>query len=120
MMQLAEACPRYYRCAVNACTLDSGYGKTLESHPADVERCCTLSRARRQSFSAKHPELANGLRFHGLTGHEAAGVKRGMDMTADERAELSRRGQAARFSAFAPRGLVLTSQDRPGSHGSLR
>lgn len=103
MTQLSEACPRFQRCAVNACPLDAGYGRTLAPHPDDAERKCGLPRVRRQALAAEYPDLAANLRFGGLTGLEYTGLKRASTMTVEQKAALARKGHGSRFLAGARR-----------------
>lgn len=122
MKQLAEACPRFQRCAVNACPLDTGYGRTLEAHPDDAERKCGLPRVRRQALAAEYPELAAKLRFGGLTGLEYTGLKRASTMTAEQKAALAKKGAGSRFLAGARRKSDPSPgnrvQGRPGGGGA--
>lgn len=113
MKQLAEACPRFQRCAVNACPLDTGYGRTLAPHPDDAERKCRLPRVRRQALAAKYPELAAKLRFGGLNGLEYTGLKRTSAMTAEQKAAFAKKGQGLRFLARVPRKSGRPHGDRP-------
>ena len=116
MHQLAEACPRFHRCAVNACPLHSGYGRTLRMDPADVEGVCDLPRSGREAIVQANPDLAGRLRFGGLTGRELAGLKRAETMSDLERAALSVRGLGTRFSGNARRVGEQTAPGRPLPH----
>ena len=93
MRELAEACPRFLRCSVNACPLHTDYQDTLQAHPNDPQRVCRLSKARRLGAAARYPELAARLRFKGLSPREYHAAERMKRLSEDEREALRERGR---------------------------
>lgn len=82
---IAEECPRFNRCSINACPLN-----WHPKHHADKEQVCTLAKSVRQRIAANHPKLLiNG----GLTGREAAGKRIFNSLPLAVKSHLARTGK---------------------------
>ena len=72
-------CPRYEKCSVNRCPLDS-HREIRNTVTGDREKACRALRASRESIVARHPGV---LAWGGLTAKEQA-RDRGVELVAKQ------------------------------------
>ena len=128
MKQLTEACPRFQQCAVNACPLHEGYGRTLEPHEDDAEQRCRLSKLKRMRIAERYPDMAAKLLYGGMHPREVSSARREANLTPEQRNARVEKLQEARISAVwsasaeigAPGACLGPSGPPEGTPGASR
>ena len=92
--ELYQSCPRYHKCSVNCCPLDSFYPErgSISDNP---QLKCTIAKSIRLRV---HNENGGNLKFKGMTVKEYQGWKRWNDKPKQEKQQYRDRLQIARKS----------------------
>lgn len=80
-------CPRYKKCSVNNCPLNTSYPEGFV-HGDDAEKQCTLSKAKRVAIAAKFP---NVLKFGGMKQREFTAQKKWDNLSDEEKLQIQTR-----------------------------
>lgn len=82
MKPLFESCPRYLKCSVNNCPLDTEYPNGyIEAY--DEEQKCSLAKSYRMLVAAQRPGF---LRYEGMTSREHSSWTRWNSLSPAEQA----------------------------------
>lgn len=79
--ELFYDCPRYKKCSVNNCPLDSAYPNRVTAE-GDIEHKCTIAKTIRSRIAAKYPGV---LKFEGLTPREFTAKKNWENLSEEEK-----------------------------------
>lgn len=88
-MEPNRECPRFQRCSVNNCPLDSGY-PDYDTSPLDKERKCTFSKARRILIAVKYPGV---LKYGGRTKAEYSAFLAYEQLSSEDKIKLAELGK---------------------------
>ena len=91
-MNPATLCPRFLRCSVNNCPLDSAY-PTLFVDPSDQEKSCPMEKNVRTRIANQFPPGV--LQYSGLNVREYTARKRFEALPVALRNEMANRGREA-------------------------
>ena len=94
-MQPMRECPRFDRCSVNNCPLNTGY-PDLYVYPEDMYPKCNMEKNVRVRISSKYPGI---LKFGGLKQREYSGKLREDRMTPEEK---DKRISVLKINHFVP------------------
>ena len=84
MKELYEYCPRFSRCSVNKCPLDSSY-PNREMHPGDKEKRCKVGKEIRIKI---HEEHNGNLKYKGMKQREHTAHMRWQSLSEDEKQRI--------------------------------
>jgi hypothetical protein len=82
--ELYEYCPRFSRCSVNKCPLDSHY-PNREIHPDDREKRCGVRKSIRVRI---HNEHNGNLKYKGMNKTEYAGYMLSQSFSGEENKQI--------------------------------